>query len=163
MKRKIVRTTLLMISLATVCMSLAPAVQAAEHCSNTKAAGNWGFTLTGTLILPTGPVPGAAVGRLSVDAAGNISGTEARNVGGGFANETITGSWTVNSDCTASVTANIYESGVLVRTSILTAVFGDHSSKIRAVQESLTLPDGTPIPVVITLDGNKLFPESGDE
>jgi hypothetical protein len=163
MKRKIVRATLLMISLVAVCVAVVPAAQAAEHCSNAKAAGNWGFTLTGTLILPTGPVPGAAVGRLSVDAAGNISGTEARNVGGGFANETITGSWTVNSDCTASVTANIYESGVLVRTSILTAVFVDHSSKIRAVQESLTLPDGTPIPVVITLDGNKLFPESGDE
>jgi len=163
MKRKIVRATLLMISLVAVCVAIVPAAQAAEHCSNAKAAGNWGFTLTGTLILPTGPVPGAAVGRLSVDAAGNISGTEARNVGGGFANETITGSWTVNSDCTASVTANIYESGVLVRTSILTAVFVDHSSKIRAVQESLTLPDGTPIPVVITLDGNKLFPESGDE
>jgi hypothetical protein len=162
MKRKIVRTTLLMISLATVCMSLAPAVQAAEHCSLAKAAGNWGFTLTGTLILPTGPVPGAAVGRLSVDAAGNISGTEARNVGGGFANETLTGSWTVNSDCTATITANIYESGVLVRISVLAAVFVDNSSKIRAVQESLTLPDGTLIPVVITLDGNKLFREDGD-
>jgi hypothetical protein len=162
MKRKIVRTTLLMISLATVCMSLAPAVQAAEHCSNAKAAGNWGFTLTGTLILPTGPVPGAAVGRVSADAAGNISGTEARNVGGGFANETLTGSWTVNSDCTATLTANIYESGVLVRTSVLAVVFVDNSSKIRGVQESLTLPDGTPIPVVITFEADKLFHEEGD-
>ena len=160
MKRKIVRTTLLMISLATVCMSLAPAVQAAEHCSNAKAAGNWGFTLTGTLILPTGQVPGAAVGRLSVDAAGNISGTEARNVGGGFANETLTGSWTVNSDCTATLTANVYESGVLVRTVVLAAVFVDDSNKVRMVQESLTLPDGTNIPVVITVDGNKLFREN---
>jgi hypothetical protein len=162
MKRKIVRTTLLMISLATVCMSLAPAVQAAEHCSNAKAAGNWGFTLTGTLILPTGPVPGAAVGRVSADAAGNISGTEARNVGGGFANETLTGSWTVNSDCTATLTANIYESGVLVRTSVLAVVFVDNSSKIRGVQESLALPDGTPIPVVITFEADKLFHEEGD-
>lgn len=45
---------------------------------------------------------------------------------------------------------------------VLAAVFVDDSSKIRAVQESLTLPDGTPIPVVITLDGNKLFHEEGD-
>jgi len=123
-----------------------------------------GFTLTGILIFPapTGPVPGAAIGRLSVDAAGNITGTESRNVGGGFANETITGTWSVNSDCTGRVTANIYESGVLVRTSVLDAVFVDHSNKIRAVQESLTNPDGSTVPVVITLEGDKLFHGDGD-
>jgi hypothetical protein len=163
MKRKIVRTRLLIL-VAALCLGLVPAVQAAEHCSNAKAAGKWGFTLTGTLLFPapTGPVPGAAVGRLTVDAAGNISGTEARNVGGGFANETITGSWTVNSDCTATVTANIYESGVLVRTSVLSAVFDDNSNKLRAVQQSLTNPDGSTIPVVITLDGDRLFRGGGD-
>jgi hypothetical protein len=162
MKRNIARTTLTIIFVVTLCMGLVPAVQAADHCSNAKAAGDWGLTLTGTLILPTGPVPGAAVARFSVDAAGNIAGTEARNVGGGFANETITGSWAVNSDCTATATVNIYESGVLARTSVLAIVFVDDLSKIRAVQESLTLPDGTPIPVVITLDGNKLFRDEGD-
>jgi hypothetical protein len=161
MKRKIVRAKLSMISLATVFVVVVPAVHAAETCSNTKAAGDWGFTLNGTLILPTGPVPGAASGRVSADAAGNISGTEARNVGGGFAGETITGSWTVNSDCTSTVNVNIYESGVLVRTSVLAAVFVRNSSKIRAVQESLTLPDSTPIPVVITFEADKLFREDG--
>ena len=162
MKRKIVRATLLMISLATFCVGMAPAVQAAEHCSNAKAAGTWGLTLTGTLILPTGPVPGAAVGRVRIDADGDVSGTEARNVGGGFANETLTGSLTVNSDCTATLTVNIYELGVLVRTSVLAAVFVDDSNKVRMVQESLTLPDGTTIPVVITVEGIRLFPEEGD-
>ena len=160
MKRRFARTTLL-ISVAALCLGVAPAVRAAETCSNAKAAGQWGFTLTGTLILPTGLVPGAAVGRFGVDAAGNVSGTEARNVGGGFANETITGSWTVNSDCTVTLNVNIYESGVLVRTSVLAGVFVDNSSKIRAVQESLALPDGTTIPVVITVEGNKLFREDG--
>jgi hypothetical protein len=162
MKRNIARTTLAIIFVATLCMGLASAAHAAETCSNAEAAGDWGLTLTGTLILPTGPVPAAAVARARIDAAGNISGTEARNVGGGFANETLTGSWNVNSDCTATLTVNIYESGVLVRTSVLAVVFVNDSSKIRAVQESLTLPDGTPIPVVITLDGNKLFREEGD-
>ncbi len=158
MKRNIVRTTLAMISVATLYLGLVSAAQA-ETCSNAKAAGTWGFTLAGTLILPTGPVPGAAVGRLSVDAAGNISGTEARNVGGGFANETITGSWTVNSDCTATMTVNIYEAGALVRTSVLSLVFVDNSRKIRGVQDSLALPDGTAIPVVITVEANRVFRE----
>jgi hypothetical protein len=164
MNRNIARTALVIISVVTLCMSLASAAHAEDNgrCSTAKAAGKWGFTLTGTLILPTGPVPGAAVGRIRVDAAGNISGTEARNVGGGFANETITGSWSVNSDCTTTITAYIYESGVLVRTSVLDGVFVDHSNKLRAVQESLTNPDGSTIPVVITLDGDRLFREDGD-
>jgi hypothetical protein len=162
MKRNIARTVLVIISVATLYLGFVPAVQAADHCSNAKAAGNWGLTLTGTLLLPTGPVPGAAVGRVRIDADGNVSGTEARNVGGGFANETLTGSLTVNSDCTATLTVNIYESGVLVRTSVLAAVFVDDSNKVRMVQESLTLPDGTTIPVVITVEGIRLFPEDDD-
>jgi hypothetical protein len=162
MKRKIARTTFLTL-VASVCLSLASAVQAAATCSTAKAAGDWGFTLAGTLILPTGPVPGAAAGRISVDEMGNISGSEVRNVGGGFANETIKGLWTVNSDCTGTVTVNIYEAGVLVRTSVLAAVFVNDLNKIRAVQESLTNPDGTTIPVVITLDGNRLSREGDGE
>src|SRR5271165_2797064 len=113
MKRKVARTTLL-IAVAALCVSLAPAAQAGQRCSTAKAAGTWGFTLTGTLFVPN-PVPGAAVGRLTIDTAGNVSGTEARNVGGGFANETTTGSWTVNSDCTGTLTSSVYKSGVLVR------------------------------------------------
>ena len=159
MKRNIARTTLL-IAVAALCLSLAPAAQAAQKCSLAKAVGTWGFTLTGTLFVPN-PVPGAAVGRLTMDAAGNVSGTEARNVGGGFANETIAGSWIVNSDCTGTLTANVYESGVLVRISVFAFVLVDNSSKIRGVQESLTLPDNTPIPAVITVDGDQLFPDDG--
>ena len=153
-----------------VALSAAPAAQGHDRCSTAKAAGDWGFTLTGTLFLQVpnapagtlGPVPGAAIGRLSVDADGKISGTEARNVGGFFANETISGSWTVNSDCTANIVAKIYLNGTLVRISALSAVFVNNSTKIRAVQESLTNPDGSTVPVVITLDGNKLSREDGD-
>ena len=78
-------------------------------------------------------------------------------MGGGFANETVTGSWPVNSDCTNTVNVNIYESGDLVRTSVLAAVFVGNSSKIRAVQESLTLPDGTPIPGCHNVRGGQAY------
>lgn len=80
-----------------------------------------------------------------------------------FANETITGSWTVNPDCTGVVTANIYEAGVLVRTSVLSLVFDQNSTEIRMLQQSLTLPNGTVIPVVVTVQGKKMFPNDGDE
>jgi hypothetical protein len=157
MKRKIARATFVVISIATLYVRVVPAAQADNLCSTAKAAGDWGLTLTGTLILPTGPVPGAAVATLSVDAAGNISGTEARNVGGSFAIETITGTWTVNSDCTGTATAKIYQSGQLVRTSVLSIILDDNLREFRAVQQSLTLPDGSTIPVVITVEGKRLF------
>ena len=80
-------------------------------------------------------------------------------MGGDFAYETLTGSWTVNPDCTGTLTVYAYENGQLVRTSVLAIVFVDDLRQVRMVQESLTLPDGTPIPVVITADANKLFPE----
>jgi len=162
MKHYIARTALWAVSIAILYVALVPAAQAAA-CSTAKAAGDWGGTLTGTLILPTGPVPGAAVGRLTADTEGNISGAEERNVGGDFATETLTGTWVVNSDCTGTLTVNIYESGKLTRTSILSVVFVDNLREARLVQQSLTLPDGTTIPVVITVDFKRLFPNSNGE
>lgn len=156
MNRNMCHARLLIFALVALVMSLSPAANA-SRCSIATVAGSWGVTLTGTLLLPTGPVPGAAVAKLNADSAGNITGTEARNVGGGFANETIAGAWTVNSDCTGVVSANIYESGVLVRTVVLSLVFDQSSTEIRMLQQSLTLPDGTSIPVVVTVQGRKLF------
>jgi hypothetical protein len=103
------------ILLATTVMFLSttlfgPPVQAG-HCSQANAAGKYGFTLTGWLLLPTGAVPAAAVGRANVDAKGDITGTEARSVGGGYADETFTGSLSINSDCTGTITLNFFEAG----------------------------------------------------
>jgi hypothetical protein len=157
MKHK-ARIVFVIVSLTLFSLMLAPQI-AAEQCSTARAAGSWGATLTGTIILPTGGVPAAAVVRIRADHAGNFSGTEDRNVGGQFAHETLTGNWTINSDCTGTVNASIFESGVLTRTVVLSIVFDDDSKQLRMVQQSLTLPDGTTIPVVITLEGRKL---SGD-
>ena len=131
----------------------------AANCSLETVAGHWGLTLTGVLILPTGPVPVAAVANGFFDAKGDFTGAEARSVGGGYADETLNGNWAVNPDCTGTLTAHIYESGQLVRTSITSMVFDGNSKEVRMVQKSLTLPDGTQLPVVITLEGRK---QSGD-
>ena len=144
------------ISLAVISMTLVPQI-AAQQCSTATVAGSWGATLTGTIIVPPGGVPAAAVVRIRADHAGNFSGTEDRNVGGQFVHETIAGNWTVNSDCTGTVNASIFQSGVLTRTVVLSIVFDDDSRQLRMVQQSLTLPDRTSIPVVITLEGRKLW------
>ena len=152
MKRNI-SCTLAVLSFA-VFLAFAPAAHAA-NCSLETVAGHWGLTLTGVAILPTGPVPIAAVANGFFDAKGDFTGTEARSVGGGYADETLNGNWTVNPDCTGTLTAYIYESGLLVRTSITSMVFDGNSKAVRMVQKSLTLPNGTQLPVVITLEGRK--------
>ena len=105
------------------------------------------------------PVTIAAVGRASLDATGIASGTESRSVGGEFADETFTGTYSVNADCTGTATINFYESGQLVRTSVLSMVFDANNREIRMVQKSLQLPDGAFLPVVVTVEAKRIFTE----
>ena len=154
MKRSFLRTNLVLISFLSLLVSFPPTASAA-YCSTATVAGTWGFTLNGTLILPSGAVPAAAIGKAIADINGNLNGTEARNVGGGYADETLTGNWTVSPDCTGTATVSFYESGQVVRTSVLTIVFDDNSKEARMVQKSLTLPDGSQVPVVLILEGRK--------
>ena len=155
MKGRFTRTNLVVVALAMLMASFAPAAYA-DKCSTKTVAGDWAFTLTGTILTPSGGVPAAAIARATIDESGNITeGTEARNVGGGYADETVTGYWTVNPDCTGTLNVNIYESGQLVRISVVSMAFDDDSTEARMVQKSLTLPDGTNVPVVITLEARR--------
>jgi hypothetical protein len=161
MNRKILQASLLAMILTPLLLSAAPSAHGAQ-CSLANSAGKYGFTLTGIVVLPTGPVPIAAVGRAALDAAGNASGTESRSVGGGFADETFTGTYSVNSDCTGTATLRFYESGQLVRTSILSLVFDNNEREFRMVQKSLQLPNGAFLPVVITVEARKINVEDED-
>jgi hypothetical protein len=146
--------TTLFLSLAMLLAGLAPRAHA-QNCSFATVAGNYSLTLIGTIITPTGPVPAAAVVNASLSATGIASGFEGRNVGGEYANETLTGTYTVNSGCKGTATVQFFQNKQLVRTSVLTILFDDNSSEVRMVQQSLELPDGTKLPVVITVEGRK--------
>jgi hypothetical protein len=131
----------------------APGLHAA--CTNATLAGTFGFTITGVLILPTGPVPVGAVGLITFDLDGNASGSQDRSVGGAFAHETLRGSFTINSNCTVSLVANVFDSnGNLVRTSTITGV--NNGKIIRAIFESVTLANGVSLPSVLTVEGNRV-------
>jgi hypothetical protein len=152
------RATLLGTMLFLALSGFAPDGQA-RGCTMHEAAGQYGFTLTGIVITAAGAVPAAAVGHATVDSSGNVTGTEARNVGGGYADETLSGTLSVNSDCSGSITLNFYDGGQLVRTSVLSIVFDDQQREIRMVQKSLTLPNGAVLPVVISVEARKMFME----
>jgi hypothetical protein len=135
----------------------------ARQCSLANVAGTYGFAATGTLILPVGPVPLAAAGTITLHADGTVSGKEFRSVGGQFATETIgPGSWSVDSDCTGKLTAEVFVGTVLNRTSVLRFVVDDNLSELRVVQESLTFADGSTPPAVITFEGRRTFNNQGN-
>jgi hypothetical protein len=125
------------------------------HCSAASVAGKWTFTTTGS-IPGIGPV--AAVGSYVADASGNLTGSQTRSLNGDVAVETFTGTSTVNSDCTGTDVIQVFESGVLVRTSTLGVVYDDDGSRARAIFTLLVLPDGTSLPTILTIDARHVFP-----
>ncbi len=161
MKRNLARTTLGIVFFAAL-VSLAPAAQA-NGCTMSDVAGKWGYTCTGTIILTAGAIPAAAVGRFALDAIGNISRTQIRNVGGSVAAETIKGTGTVNADCTATYKVDVYDgAGNLLRTAVLAGVFVDNATELRAMFASLVLLNGASLPTVITVNAKKVHPEVQD-
>jgi hypothetical protein len=136
-------------------LSFAPNLHAA--CTNATMLGSWGFTGTGVLILPTGPVPVGAVGNVRFDPEGNISGGQDRSVGGGEAHESIAGTYTISGNCALTITANVYDdAGTLQRTTILKGVVVSNGKEARMIYQTISLPNGTPLPAVLTLDANKI-------
>ena len=78
-------------------------------------------------------------------------------MGGAFAHETLTGTLTVNRDCTISLLANVYDSsGNLVRTSTIDGVLVNNGKQIRAIFETVVLANGVSLGSVLTVDANRV-------
>jgi hypothetical protein len=154
MKTNLVRTLLALGAVLTAAM--APSQVRAAQCSTASTAGNWGYTYTGTIYTPAAPLPAASVGRFHQDSGGNITGSQNRSVAGQSGLEDISGTVSVNNDCTASATIEVRANGQLLRTAGLALVFDSSGNHSRGIFQSLTLPDGTSVPVVITIDGNRV-------
>lgn len=154
MKTKVVRT--LLVLGAVLVAALATSRANAAQCSTASTAGSWAYTYTGTIFTQNGPLPAASVGHFHQDAGGNIAGSQSRSVAGQSGAEDISGTISVNSDCTASSTINVLVNGQLLRTAELALVYDSSGNHMRAIFQSLTLPDGTNVPVVLTIDANRL-------
>ena len=149
------KSRLALATLTIALLSLAPNLHAA--CTNATLLGNWGFTGTGVIILPTGAVPVGAVGNVHFDLEGTISGGQDRSVGGGEAHETIAGTYAISGDCALTITANVYDdAGTLQRTTVLKGVVVSNGKETRMIYQTITLPNGALLPAVLTLDANKV-------
>ena len=156
-----VRTlSLAVLCLAVLCLAAAPAgaQQPPLPCSADRLAGAWAYTMTGTFILPTGPVPAAAVGTFVSTPAGEVEGSQHFSLAGTAGQETVRGTFDDNGDCTGTMTLGLYHpSGTLLRTAVWAVVFDDNARESRAIFKSLTLANGTNIPTVGTATARKLF------
>lgn len=150
------KTTKLLLSVMAL-LVMVPGVHAA--CSKAGVEGKWGFSTNGS-IPAIGPV--AATGLFNQDREGNITGSQTRSLNGDIADETFTGTATVNSDCTGTDTIQVFQDGNLVRTTTLNVVYDDNAREARAIFTSLVLPDGTKLPTVLTIEARRVVSRQAD-
>jgi hypothetical protein len=143
MKRKFATTKL---SIALLTLFALGTVAANAQCSAGGVAGKYGYTATGTIV---GLGPASSVGAFRLDTAGNITGEQTRSFNGLLANETLAGTATVTPGCRGTATINVFQSGVLVRTTHMSLAYVNDQKEILAI----FLTAGT----VITIDAKKTF------
>ncbi len=156
MKTNIVRTVCFAAALAT--LAAVASAQGGPWCSTARAAGDWGYTKTGTLFLPTGATPFATLGILTLERDGTLTGTNTGSVGGRVSVDVLKGRFEIELDCTGTTTVEVYDqSGTLLRTIAMNLVVDEDSNHLRGIVTSLVLPNGVSLPSVITADAKRVF------
>jgi hypothetical protein len=154
MRNKVARTGLAVIFTASLLLSTASLAQPAKQvCSLGRSAGNWAFTDNGTVV---GIGPRTAVGVFTLDGAGNLkNGVATSSLNGSVAQETFSGTYTVNSDCTGTASITIYSGGTEILALTMNLAFNSGMREMRTIFSSASLPDGTQLLTVINLDARK--------
>lgn len=165
MKRSIAPTTLLIVLAVTFAATVASTspktlrtTAEAEDaaCSLALAAGKYAFSDSGTVVAigaTTVNYPRAADALLTLDAAGNISGKVTASLNGLVTHSTFSGTYTVNPDCTGTVTFS--ESGNPIITATADLFWDDNMRESRFIFTSAAA-GGTPLETVINGTARKL-------
>src|SRR5438105_15804039 len=99
----IARATLSAVGLALFIAVALPAQ--ATQCSLANVAGSYGYTTSGFVAIAPGTfLPAAAAGRITFDGNGHVNGIQTRDVAGSSLDDTYSGSYSVNPNCTGSFT-----------------------------------------------------------
>ena len=103
----------------------------AAQCSLSSVAGSYGYTTSGFVTSSAATfAPVAAVGTITFDGYGNVSGSQTRVLAGSPLDETYSGTYTVNADCTGSFTVQVEPD---TRTSTLDVVWTDNTNSAVSV------------------------------
>jgi hypothetical protein len=129
MKIKKALATLAAIGIAEFSCTGLPAQ--ASQCSLASVAGSYGYTANGFVAVAPGSfVPVAAAGRITFDGNGHVSGTQTRVVAGSSLDETYSGTYSVDPNCTGSFTVLV---GPDTRTSTVNLVWTENTNGASAV------------------------------
>jgi len=128
---------------------LAPSLSAEDHgrqCSYNSVAGTFGYAVTGTRN-GVGPVAGA--GQLTFHRDGSITdGKQTVSFNGVIADETYSGTYTVEADCSGSFTV-VVQSPIAPRTSTVNLVWVSDGNAAKAIFAD----PGT----ILTADAKRIF------
>ena len=129
--------------------AIAPTANADDKgCSNASLQGTYAYTSTGTITAPpeiAGPI--AEVGTQYFDGKGNTTATATISSSGQIQALTITGTYTVNPDCTATAALQVSPFGITVD---VLFVVDDAGNEFQAMETDAGL--------VITRVGRRLYP-----
>jgi len=129
MKSKMTLATLTAVGIASfICMAL-PAQ--ARQCSLANVAGSYGYTANGFIaIAPGSVVPVAAAGMITFDGTGHVTGSQTRVLAGNSLDETYSGTYSVNSNCTGTFAVLVEPD---TRTSTVDLVWTENTNGASAV------------------------------
>lgn len=99
-------------------------VHADQGCSVANLDGAYAVDRQGTIVaqlpgLPPPPAPFAEATIAHFNGAGTFFGSATVNIGGAVANPAFTGTYTVNSDCTGTVTVNVPSFGLTLHEAVV--------------------------------------------
>ena len=142
-------------AVALIANAATPARAEDAACSLARAAGNWSFSDGGTVV---GVGPRVAVGRFTLDTAGNLqNGVATSSLNGNIAAERFSGTYAVNSDCTGTLSIQITtpDGAELFAVALVTA-FDDEMKHFRGIFTSVVAPSPIgPLQTAIVADARK--------
>jgi len=151
MKRSFFAKTFAFTAGAALALSLAPTVKADDKgCSNAILRGTFAYTSTGAIATPPAIAgPFVEVGTQSFDGNGGTTATAMSSQNGNISPLTVTGTYTVNPDCTGTMTLQVTFPGIPAFPLDVYFVVDDGGDEFQAIETDAGL--------VITRIGRRLF------
>jgi hypothetical protein len=149
MKRSIITKTLVIAAVTVLALGVAPKAKADDKgCSNVIVQGTFAYTGTGFIAAPSPAAgPFVEVGTQTFDGRGGTTYAATLSANGNIVQVTATGTYTVNPDCTGTMTLQVLPRNATVH---IFFVIADGGSEIQAIETDPGL--------IITRVARRLFP-----
>ena len=142
MKRNIANTFSIA-ALTALALGLTPTAKAdVKGCSNATLKGTFAYTMTGFITVPAFAGPFAETGTQTFDGNGATTASAMLSQNGNIFKVTITGTYTVNDDCTGTFTLQVAPLGITNRVFFVIDSGGNGFQSIE-INPSLSVVTGT--------------------